>query len=206
MKTEKDKMAYAVGYDIGKRVFGDLKKIEISKELFLNGLADGVNSKTSALSDTDAMEVLNKLQQMFNEINQKEIAKEGESNLMQEKIFFEANSKKEGVVTLPSGLQYKVITQGAGKIPKATDTVVTHYRGTVIDGTEFDNSYTRGEPASFPVNKVIKGWTEALQLMNVGSKWELYIPSALAYGNQQRSEVIKPNSVLIFTIELLDVK
>ena len=152
------------------------------------------------------MEVLNKLQQMFNEINQKEIAKEGESNLMQEKIFFEANSKKEGVVTLPSGLQYKVITQGAGKIPKATDTVVTHYRGTVIDGTEFDNSYTRGEPASFPVNKVIKGWTEALQLMNVGSKWELYIPSALAYGNQQRSEVIKPNSVLIFTIELLDVK
>jgi len=120
--------------------------------------------------------------------------------------FLAANKAKEGVVTLPSGLQYKIIKQGDGPKPTASDTVVTNYRGTLIDGTEFDSSYKRGEPATFPVGQVIKGWTEALQLMPVGSKWQLYIPSDLAYGERSPGGEIGPNSTLIFDIELLSIQ
>jgi FKBP-type peptidyl-prolyl cis-trans isomerase FklB len=129
-----------------------------------------------------------------------------DKNQKEGEVFLAENKKKKGVVTLPSGLQYHVITAGTGKIPKATDTVTTHYRGTLIDGTEFDSSYKRGEPASFPVNGVIKGWTEALQLMKVGSKWQLFIPSNLAYGPQGAGQVIGPSATLIFEIELLSIK
>jgi FKBP-type peptidyl-prolyl cis-trans isomerase FklB len=127
-------------------------------------------------------------------------------NLEAGKKFLAENAKKEGVVTTASGLQYKVIKSGDGATPKADDTVTTHYRGTLIDGREFDSSISRGQPASFPVKGVIKGWTEALQLMKVGDKWELYIPSDLAYGPAQRSELIQPNSTLIFELELLSIK
>jgi FKBP-type peptidyl-prolyl cis-trans isomerase FklB len=131
---------------------------------------------------------------------------QGEKNKKEGEAFLAENKKKEGVKTLPSGLQYKVIKEGTGKSPKATDKVSTHYRGTLIDGTEFDSSYKRGQPATFPVNGVIPGWTEALQLMKVGSKWQLFIPSKLAYGERGAPPVIGPYSVLIFTVELLAIK
>ena len=129
-----------------------------------------------------------------------------EKNKTEGEAFLAQNSKKEGVKTLPSGLQYKVIKEGTGKTPKADDTVVTNYRGTSIDGTEFDSSYKRGQPATFPVKGVIAGWTEALQLMKEGSKWELFIPSNLAYGERGAGNFIGPNAALVFEIELITVK
>lgn len=128
-----------------------------------------------------------------------------EKNKAEGLAFLEQNKKKEGVVTLPNGLQYKVISSGNGPSPKATDTVKVHYKGTLIDGREFDSSYRRGEPAVFPLNKVIKGWTEGLQLMKVGDKWTLYIPSELGYGENGAGEMIGPNSTLIFDVELLGI-
>ncbi len=127
-------------------------------------------------------------------------------NLEAGQAFLEANKKKEGVVTLPSGLQYKIITEGKGKQPKSTDTVVAHYRGTLTNGTEFDSSYKRNEPATFPVAGVIKGWQEVLPLMKEGAKWQVYIPAELAYGPRGAGDVIGPNEVLVFDIELLSVK
>ena len=206
LKTEKDKMAYSIGYDLGKNVFRELSKIEIPKESFLNGIYDAVKNSNSVLSDSSMKESLAKFESLLKENRQKELEIEDEIWGAAGKKYLEENAKRDSVKTLPSGLQYKVIANGVGAKPKTTDTVVTHYSGTLIDGTEFDNSYSRGEPASFPVNRVIKGWTEALQLMNVGSKWELFIPSELAYGKQRRSQEIRPNSVLIFTIELLQIK
>jgi FKBP-type peptidyl-prolyl cis-trans isomerase FklB len=129
-----------------------------------------------------------------------------EKNKKEGEAFLAENAKKEGVVTLPSGLQYKIIQQGSGRKPKLTDEVTTHYRGTLLDGTEFDSSYKRGEPTSFPVNGVISGWTEALQLMPVGSKWQLFIPSNLAYGMRGAGGTIGPNAALIFDIELIAIK
>ena len=129
-----------------------------------------------------------------------------EENLSQGEAFLAENGKREGVISLPSGLQYEVIHDVSGDTPEATDTVVTHYRGTLIDGKEFDSSHRRGEPASFPVNRVIPGWTEALQLMTVGSKWKLFIPSNLAYGEGGAGKVIGPNATLIFEIELLGIQ
>jgi len=131
---------------------------------------------------------------------------QGEKNMTEGPKFLEENKAKEGVVILPSGLQYKVITEGTGKSPKATDKVKVHYRGTLINGKEFDSSFKRNQPAEFPVNGVIKGWTEALQLMKEGSKWELYIPSDLAYGARGAGGDIGPNATLIFEVELLEVK
>ena len=129
-----------------------------------------------------------------------------EENLSQGEVFLTENGKREGVVSLPSGLQYEVIHDGNGETPGNTDTVVTHYRGTLIDGKEFDSSHRRGEPASFPVNRVISGWTEALQLMTVGSKWKLFIPANLAYGERGAGKVIGPHATLIFEIELLEIQ
>ena len=131
---------------------------------------------------------------------------EADKNMKEGETFLAENKNKEGVVTLPSGLQYKVITAGAGPTPKLTDTVTTHYRGTLIDGTEFDSSYKRNQPATFQVNGVIAGWTEALQLMHVGSKWQLFIPANLGYGARGAGGKIGPNATLIFDIELLAIK
>ena len=129
-----------------------------------------------------------------------------EENLSQGEAFLAENGKREGVITLPSGLQYEMMRDGSGDMPVATDTVVTHYRGTSIDGKEFDSSHRRGEPARFPVNRVIAGWTEALQLMKVGSKWKLFIPSHLAYGEQGAGRAVGPNATLIFEVELLAIQ
>jgi FKBP-type peptidyl-prolyl cis-trans isomerase FklB len=132
--------------------------------------------------------------------------KTGEMNKKEGETFLAGNKKKEGVVTLPSGMQYKVMKQGSGKKPKLTDTVTTHYKGTLIDGTEFDSSYRRGQPVSFPVNGVIAGWTEALQLMEEGAKWQLFIPSPLAYGEKGAGPQIGPHATLIFEVELISVQ
>ena len=136
----------------------------------------------------------------------KDIGEQAKENQEQGETFLAENEKKEGVVALPSGLQYKVVDEGTGETPAATDTVVTHYRGTLIDGKEFDSSHRRGEPASFPVNRVIAGWTEALQLMQVGAKWELFIPPDLAYGERGAGREIGPHSTLIFEIELIGIQ
>ena len=136
----------------------------------------------------------------------KDIGEQAKENQEQGEAFLAENEKKEGVLTLPSGLQYQVVDAGTGDTPVATDTVVTHYRGTLIDGKEFDSSHRRGEPASFPVNRVIAGWTEALQLMQVGAKWELFIPPNLAYGERGAGREIGPNSTLIFEIELIGIQ
>ena len=130
----------------------------------------------------------------------------GEKNQKDGEAFLAANKNKEGVISLPNGMQYKVITMGTGKKPKATDTVTVHYQGTLIDGKEFDSSFKRGEPATFPLNQVIKGWTEGLQLMPVGSKFQFFIPSELGYGDRGAGQLIQPNSTLIFEVELLSVK
>ena len=134
------------------------------------------------------------------------MAVQSEKNLKDGEAFLAENKKKDGIVTTDSGLQYKIIKSGDGPSPKPEDTVTTHYRGTLIDGREFDSSHKRGQPASFPVKGVIKGWTQALLMMKVGDKWELYVPPELAYGDQQRGEVIEPNSTLVFEIELLEIK
>jgi len=137
---------------------------------------------------------------------EEETKKLGEKNRKEGEAFLAANKKKEGVKTLASGLQYKVIKPGTGKKPKSTDTVTTHYRGTLIDGTEFDSSYNRGQPATFPVHGVIPGWTEALQLMEEGAKWQLFIPSKLGYGERGAGQAIGPNATLIFEVELVSVQ
>ena len=146
------------------------------------------------------------LQQEISVKQSEEASKLGEKNKREGEIFLAANKKKDSVVTLPSGLQYKILVEGKGKMPTLTDTVTTHYRGTTIDGTEFDNSYKRGAPVTFAVNGVISGWKEALQKMKVGSKWQLFVPSDLGYGERGAGQVIEPNSVLIFEVELLSVK
>jgi FKBP-type peptidyl-prolyl cis-trans isomerase FklB len=140
------------------------------------------------------------------EKRQKQQAELGAKNKTEGEAFLAANAKKEGVVTLPSGLQYQILTEGQGENPKATDQVTVQYRGTLIDGTEFDSSYSRGQPATFRLNQVIKGWTEALQLMKPGAKWKLFVPAALAYGDKGAGPKIGPNSTLIFEVELISVK
>jgi FKBP-type peptidyl-prolyl cis-trans isomerase FklB len=201
-KTEMDKVSYIIGTQIG----GNLKRgeIDVNLELLIQGLKDALQGKEPALGQDEMQKVYSTWQQSMKE---KQIAKqkqEAAENLAAGTAFLEANKAKEGVKVLPSGLQYKVITEGTGNTPTADDKVKTQYRGTLIDGTEFDSSYKRGKPAEFPVKGVIKGWTEALQLMKEGSKWELYIPANLAYGERARPG-IPANSTLIFEIELLEI-
>ncbi len=191
-KTPKEKLSYAVGAWMGSQIKSNADDMDL--KIVQQGLQDMVGGKAKL---TDA-EIGETLQAYSKELQGKQEDKN--------KAFLAENAKKEGVKTLPSGLQYKVVKEGTGETPKATDTVTTHYRGTLIDGTEFDSSYARNEPASFPVNGVIKGWTEALQLMKVGSKWQLVIPSNLAYGERGAPPKIAPNSTLVFEVELLSIK
>jgi FKBP-type peptidyl-prolyl cis-trans isomerase FklB len=204
LKTDKEKLSYSIGMDIG----GKLKQqsIDVDPELLAKGLKDSYGGGKTILTEDEA-------RQAFMEFQQRQMAKQaeanrvlGEKNKADGEKFLAENAKKEGVKTLPSGLQYKVITPGKGKSPKATDTVTTNYRGTLIDGTEFDSSYKRGQPATFPVSGVIPGWTEALQLMKEGAKWELYLPSSLAYGDRGAGKEIGPNATLIFDVELISIK
>ena len=202
--SQQDKLSYSFGQNIGNSL--KQQKIELNLDLLMKGIQDAVADKKSLLTTEEMQEVLKEFQkERFAKLAEERKAL-AETNLKEGEAFLTANKAKEGVVTLPSGLQYKVITQGSGKTPKATDQVTTHYRGTLIDGTEFDSSYKRGKPATFAVNQVIPGWTEALQLMKEGDKWQLFIPAKLGYGERGvPGGKIGPNATLIFDIELISV-
>ncbi len=199
----KAKVSYALGMDLGNNL--KRQSVEIDPDIFLQGLKASLSGTKALLTPEEAQAAINDLQ---NQLRQKaaEAAKAlGEKNKKEGEAFLVANKTKEGVVTLPSGLQYKILKAGEGNKPTADDTVVCQYRGTFVDGTEFDSSYKRNQPATFAVKGVIKGWTEALQLMPVGSKWQLFVPSDLAYGESGRNP-IGPNAVLIFEVELLSIQ
>ncbi len=204
LKDLKDKVSYSIGLDIGRNF--KAQDVEVDPEILLRGMKDALSEAKPLLTDDQIKETMTAFQQQLMEKQQKKMAELSEKNKKEGEAFLTENAKKEGVVTLPSGLQYKVISKGDGPSPSATDTVTVNYRGTLVDGTEFDSSYKRGEPATFPVNGVIRGWTEALQKMKKGDKWELYIPASLAYGERGAGPVIGPNATLIFEVELMDVK
>jgi len=203
LKDEKDKVSYGYGMEIGK----NLKRqgIEINPDLLSQGLKASLAGEKTLLTEEEVRQVMMSFQQKMQAQRAEKSKKEGEEHKVKGEAFLAENKKKEGVQTLPSGMQYKVITKGTGPKPKSDDTVSTHYRGTLIDGTEFDSSYKRGEPAKFGVTQVIKGWTEALLMMPVGSKWQLFIPGDLAYGPGGRPG-IPPNATLLFDIELLAIE
>ncbi|MBN1398946.1 MAG: FKBP-type peptidyl-prolyl cis-trans isomerase [Bacteroidetes bacterium] len=203
-KTEKEKISYSIGVSIGRNM--KIQEIELDQALFTQGIKDGLGTSKTLMSEKDIDSTMRALdQEMMAKMQEKQkIA--GEKNAKEGEAFLEENRNKEGVITLPSGLQYKIIKAGDGPKPTKEQSVKCHYRGTLIDGTEFDSSYKRGEPAEFPLNGVIKGWTEALQLMPVGSKWQLFIPSNLAYGASGAGQTIGPNATLIFDVELLSIK
>jgi len=200
LKDLKDKVSYGVGLSVGS----NFKKQgqELNPDALLAGVKDALSGKTPALTENELKETMEAWSKQM-EDKQKVV---GEKNAADATKFLAENKKKDGVKTTASGLQYKVMKDGAGAQPKETDTVTVNYRGTLINGTEFDSSYKRGQPATFPVNGVIKGWTEALQLMKPGSKYQLFIPADLAYGARAVGPDITPNSALIFEVELLEVK
>jgi FKBP-type peptidyl-prolyl cis-trans isomerase FklB len=206
LKTDKEKLSYSLGFDYGRRAPLPPGSIDLDPKAFAAGATDGVSGTKPALPEEELQKLLVDFQQKMRAKMAEAAQKAAEENKKKGDAFLAENKKQKGVVTLASGLQYKVLKEGKGAKPKATDTVSTHYRGTLIDGTEFDSSIKRGQPAEFPVGQVIKGWTEALQLMPVGSKWQLFIPSDLAYGPQGAGNVIGPNSTLIFDVELLEIK
>ncbi len=182
------------------------QSLDIDPAILARGLRDSFSNGKTLLTEDEARAVLTQLQGDVRK-KQQEVAQQlGDANKKQGMAFLEANKAKDGVVTLPSGLQYKILQEGTGPKPAPTDTVVCNYRGTLLDSTEFDSSYKRGQQATFPVNGVIKGWTEALQLMPVGSKWQLFIPSELAYGDRGAGGQIGPNATLIFELELLSIQ
>lgn len=204
LKTDKEKGSYAVGLNIGNSV--KQQPVEIDLPSLLRGIKDAATGAKPALSDAEIEAALKTMQAQANQKRDAELQKAGEANMKEGEAFLAANKTKDGVVALPSGLQYKILTAGTGAKPAASDTVVCNYRGTFINGTEFDSSYKRGKPAEFPVGGVIKGWTEALQLMPVGSKWQLFIPPDLAYGSRGAGGAIGPNQTLVFEVELMSIK
>jgi FKBP-type peptidyl-prolyl cis-trans isomerase FklB len=205
LKTEKDKASYAIGLNIGRSMHKDA--VDVDPSIVMRGMKDGLSGAKPLLTDDEARATMVALQADLRKKQELKMQVEGEANKKAGDAFLAENKTKDGIVTLPSGLQYKVLTEGTGPKPAATDTVVCNYKGTLLDNTEFDSSYKRGQPATFPVSGVIKGWTEALQLMPVGSKWELFIPSELAYGARGGpGGGIGPNATLVFEVELLSIK
>lgn len=199
-----DNASYTLGFQFGQNLHS--YGAQINLDAFTKGFSDALAGKPGALSKEEMQAAMTDFERNLRTKMEGKNKELGEKNTKEGKAFLEANAKKPGVKVLPSGLQYKVIKDGSGTPPKATDIVKTHYRGTLIDGKEFDSSYARKEPAEFPVNGVIKGWTEALQLMKPGSKWQLFIPSELAYGTQGAGADIGPNATLVFEVELISVK
>ncbi len=199
LKDQKDKVSYSIGVNIGMNL--SRQKVPVNADALSAGVKDGIAGKPQ-MTEAEMKETMTAFEKDMME--QQKVA--GEKNATDGAKFLEENKKKDGVKTTPSGLQYKSLKEGSGPQPKATDMVTVNYRGTLIDGTEFDSSYKRGEPATFPLNGVIKGWTEGLQLMKKGSKYQFFIPANLAYGERSPGAGIPPNSTLIFEVELLDVK
>jgi len=203
LKDQKDKVSYSIGLDIGTTLKRQL--IDVNAQLLNKGIQDGLSGSKALLTDEQMKETMATFQKdmMAKQAAAKKAT--GEKNAAEGKKYLTDNKAKEGVKTTASGLQYKVLKDGTGPSPKATDTVKVNYRGTTIDGTEFDSSFKRGEPATFPVNRVIKGWTEALQLMKAGSKYQLVIPAELAYGERGAGSDIGPNATLLFEVELVGI-
>jgi FKBP-type peptidyl-prolyl cis-trans isomerase FklB len=215
LKTQKAKASYAIGANVGMGLAAQLKQqsVEVDQAILLRGMKDALAGGKMLLTEEEKRAVLTQLMaEMRTRIQEQQekmkLAAEASkaANKKEGDAFLAANKAQEGVVTLPSGLQYKVLTEGSGPKPTASDTVVCNYRGTLIAGKEFDSSYKRGQPATFQVNGVIKGWTEALQQMPVGSKWQLFIPAELAYGDSGRGPDIGPGATLIFEVELLSIQ
>jgi FKBP-type peptidyl-prolyl cis-trans isomerase FklB len=205
LTTDKQKASYAIGMNVGSGLHR--QGVDLDDAALLQGMKDALSGGKTLLTEEEARAALTKLQGEMQAKMQAKAAQEGEANKKEGDAFLAANKTKEGVVTLPSGLQYKILKEGNGPKPTASDSVVCNYKGTLINGTEFDSSYKRGEPATFPVTGVIKGWTEALQLMPVGSKWQLFIPPDLAYGPRGTpGGPIGPNATLVFEVELISIK
>ena len=204
LKSQKDKISYIIGLDIGNNL--KRQSADVDLDILLRGMKDSLSGSKSVLSENEIREVTTAFRQEMAKKQAEETKKLAEKNKKEGEAFLEENKKKEGVKTLPSGLQYKVITEGSGKSPTESDTVTVNYRGTFVDGTEFDSSYKRGEPATFPVKGVIAGWVEALPLMKEGAKWQLFIPPGLAYGETGAGNAIGPNATLIFEVELISIK
>jgi FKBP-type peptidyl-prolyl cis-trans isomerase FklB len=203
-KTKMDKVSYCIGLSMGK----DFKSqdIKLNIPMLTRGIRDAMSGATPAISEEEMRAILSTFQQEVMAKMEQQRKTAGDRNKKEGEAFLAANKTKEGVVTLPDGLQYKILKEGNGPKPTAGQTVTCHYRGTLIDGKEFDSSYKRNEPAEFALGQVIKGWTEALQLMPVGSKWQVFIPSELAYGERGAGQLIGPNATLIFEVELLSIK
>jgi FKBP-type peptidyl-prolyl cis-trans isomerase FklB len=204
LKDTRDKVSYSIGLDIGSTF--KKQKMDINLDALNKGLKDGASGAKPLLTEDEVKQTMTAYSKEMTEKQMNANKEAGMKNAAAGEVFLAENKKKEGIKTTASGLQYKVLKEGTGPMPKATDSVTTHYRGTLIDGTEFDSSYKRGEPATFPVSGVIKGWTEALQLMKVGSKYQLFVPYALAYGERGAGQDIGPNETLIFEVELLAIK
>lgn len=205
LKTNKEKASYALGMNVGSSLHR--QSVDIDPDLFAQGLKDAMAGKKPLISEDEGRAALMQLQNEVRTQQAQKMKEEGDSNKKAGDAYLAANKAKPGVVTLPSGLQYKILKEGTGPKPTATDTVECNYTGTLINGTEFDSSAKHGGPAKFPVNGVIKGWTEALQLMPVGSKWQLFIPSDLAYGERGTPDgSIGPNSTLVFEVELVSIE
>jgi FKBP-type peptidyl-prolyl cis-trans isomerase len=197
--TVKDQASYSIGYDIG-RSFKD-RELDVELAMIVRGMKDALAGSDPVLTEEQMVLAMEEFQKVF----QQQAAQRAKKSAEEGVAFLAANGKREGVVTTASGLQYKVLKQGTGPSPKATDVVRTHYEGSFINGKVFDSSIKRGEPAAFGVNQVIPGWTEALQLMKVGDKWQLFVPSKLAYGPEGSQGAIPPDSTLIFEVELLEI-
>jgi len=205
LKTPKDKASYAYGLSLGQ----GMKKnaVDLDPSVIYRGIKDGLGTGKPLMTEEEVRATITAFQTDLRQKQQARMQALAESNKKEGETFLAENKTKEGVVTLPSGLQYKILQEGDGPKPTATDTVVCNYKGTLLDNTEFDSSYKRGQPATFPVNGVIRGWTEALQLMPVGSKWQLFIPPDMAYGSRGTpGGNIGPNATLVFEVELLSIK
>ncbi len=199
LDTDKKRFSYIVGMQVGQQIKGD--NIDLDEAAFMAAIKDTMAGAKLQINPADIQATLTRVQKQ----READLAKLGEANQAAGQKFLAANKDKPGVKTLPGGVQYKVIKPGTGASPKESDTVEVNYRGTLIDGTEFDSSYSRGQPASFPVNGVIKGWQEALQAMKEGAKWEIVVPAELAYGDRGAGGAIGPNATLIFEVELLKI-
>jgi FKBP-type peptidyl-prolyl cis-trans isomerase len=204
LTTQQDKVSYALGMNMAKNF--QRQSVEVEPDVFMSGLKDTLAGNKTLLTEDEVKATLTQLQNDMRAKQQEKAQQVGQANKKEGEEFLAANKGKPGVVTLPSGLEYKILKEGSGPKPTAADSVVCNYRGTLINGTEFDSSYKRGQPLTFPVSGVIKGWTEALQLMPVGSKWQLFIPSDLAYGERGAGADIGPDATLIFEVELLSIQ
>lgn len=203
LENDIDKLCYTLGVNVAKtfELIGQKPNLDV----FVRAINDVLEKKELAMTDEEMQNSIRSFQQNLMNAQMKKREEEAIKNEEEAKKFLEENKNKEGIVTHPSGIQYKVLREGNGPKPKETDTVKVHYKGTLLDGTVFDSSYDRGEPVNLPLNRVIKGWSEAVQLMPVGSKWQIFIPPNLAYG-KEGNQVIPPNSLLIFEVELLGIE